>query len=72
MTDTGMVQNDTYFRFDSGQMIITPPAKDLMQRYRIDPHRLLEMHCSGDWGDQSDQDKKAWDKALKRLMCNKL
>jgi hypothetical protein len=65
MTDTGMVQNGTYFRFDSGQSIITPPAKDLMQRYSIDPHRLLERHCSGDWGDQSDQDKKAWDRALK-------
>jgi hypothetical protein len=66
MTDTGMARNDTYFRFDSGQLNITPSAKDLMQRHGIDTHRLLERHCSGDWGDQSDQDKKAWDKALRQ------
>ncbi len=65
MTDTGMAQNDTYFRFDSGQLIITPLAKNLMQRYSIDPQRLLERHCSGDWGDQSYEDMEAWDIALK-------
>lgn len=65
MTDTGIAQNGIYFRFDSGHSIITPPAKDLMRRYDIDPRRLLERHCSGDWGDQSDQDKKAWDRALR-------
>jgi hypothetical protein len=65
MTDTSIAQNGIYFRFDSGHSIITPPAKDLMRRYDIDPHRLLERHCSGDWGDQSDQDKKAWDRALR-------
>ncbi len=50
--------------FDSGQVIITPPAEKLMQRHGIDPRHLLERHCSGDWGDQSDEDKKAWDRAL--------
>jgi hypothetical protein len=35
-----------------------------MQRHGINPHHLLERHCSGDWGDQGDQDKKAWDRAL--------
>ena len=50
--------------FDSGQVIITPPAEKLMQRHGIDPQHLLERHCSGDWGDQSDEDKKAWDRAL--------
>ncbi len=51
-------------KFDGGHVIITPPAQKLMQRHGIDPHQLLERHCSGDWGDQSDEDKKAWDRAL--------
>jgi hypothetical protein len=51
-------------RFDGGRVIITPPAEKLMQRHGIDPQHLLERHCSGDWGDQSDEDKKAWDRAL--------
>ena len=51
-------------RFDGGHVIITPPAEKLMQRHGIDPHQLLERHCSGDWGDQSDEDTKAWDRAL--------
>jgi hypothetical protein len=59
--------NDTYLpslRPDDGHLIITPPAGDLMRGHSIDPHRLLERHRSGDWGDQSDGDKKAWDRAL--------
>jgi hypothetical protein len=51
-------------RFDGGRLIITAPAEKLMQRHGIDPHQLLQRHCSGDWGDQSDEDKKAWDRAL--------
>ena len=35
-----------------------------MQRHGIDPQHLLGRHFSGDWGDQSDEDKKAWDRAL--------
>ncbi|MBV9455770.1 MAG: hypothetical protein JOZ19_16905 [Rubrobacter sp.] len=51
-------------RFDSGHLIITPLAEKLMHRHGIDPQHLLERHCSGDWGDQTEEDKKAWDKAL--------
>jgi hypothetical protein len=51
-------------RFDGGHVIITPPSEKLMHRHGVDPHELLEKHCSGDWGDQSDEDKKAWDRAL--------
>ncbi len=51
-------------RFDGGHVVITPPAEKLMHRHDIDWHQLLERHCSGDWGDQSDADKKAWDRAL--------
>ena len=65
MTSSDMMQNGTYFRFDGGHSVITPPAQDLMQRHGIDPHHLLERHCGGDWGDQGDQDKKAWDRALR-------
>ncbi|MDP8974569.1 MAG: hypothetical protein M3N45_15725 [Actinomycetota bacterium] len=53
-------------RFDGGHVIITPPAEKLMQSYGIDPYQLLERHYSGDWGDQSDEDKKAWDRALEK------
>ncbi len=53
-------------RFDCGHVIITPPAEKLMHRHGIDPHQLLERHCSGDWGDQSAEDKKAWDRALEK------
>lgn len=51
-------------RFDAGHVIITPPADQLMQMHSVNPRRLLERHCSGDWGDQSSEDKKAWDRAL--------
>ncbi len=50
--------------FDNERVFITPPAEKLMQRHGIDSHQLLERHCNGDWGDQSDEDKKAWDRAL--------
>ncbi len=53
-------------RFDGGHVIITPPAEKLMHRHGIDPYQLFERHCSGDWGDQSDEDKKAWDRALEK------
>jgi hypothetical protein len=53
-------------RFDGGHVIITQPAEKLMQRHSIDPHQLLERHCSGDWGAQSDEDKRAWDRALEK------
>lgn len=60
----GFASKLSSLRFDCGQLIITPPAEKLMQRHGIDPHQLLERHCNGDWGDQSDEDKKAWDEAL--------
>ncbi len=44
-------------RFDSGHAIITPPAERVMRRHGIDPQQLLERHCSGDWGDQSDEEE---------------
>ena len=53
-------------RFDGGYLIISSPAKELLQRYGVDPYQLLERHCSGEWGEQSDEDKKAWDRALKK------
>ena len=53
-------------RFDGGHVIITPLAEKLMHRHDIDPCQLLERHYSGDWGDQSDEDKKAWDRALEK------
>lgn len=73
-----VVSNDVYLsarafasklcslKFDGGHVVITPPAEKLMQRHGIDPHELLERHCRGDWGDQSDEDKKAWDRALEK------
>lgn len=60
----GFASKLSSLRFHSGRVIITPPAEKLMQRHGIDPHQLLERHCNGDWGDQSDEDKKAWEKAL--------
>ena len=78
MTGNNILPNGTYLparelaskryslRFDGGHVIITPPAEKLMHRHGIDPHQLLERHYSGDWGDQSDEDKKAWDRALEK------
>ena len=51
---------------DNERVFITPTAETLMQRHGIDPHQLLERHCNGDWGDQSDEDKKAWDRAFEK------
>jgi hypothetical protein len=76
--DPEVVSNDAYLsvqefaskhlsrRFDGGCLLITPPAEKLMQRYSVDPYQLLERHCSGEWGEQSDEDKKAWDRALEK------
>jgi hypothetical protein len=78
MTTNGIVPNYIYLptqefaskvqsaRFDGGYLIISPPAKELLKRYGVDPYQLLERHCSGEWGQQSEEDKKAWDRALKK------
>jgi hypothetical protein len=76
--DPDVVSNDPYLpaqvfasklyslKFDGGSLIISPPAEKLMRQHGVDPYQLLKRHCSGDWGEQSDEDKKAWDRALEK------
>ena len=80
MTASGTVPNDVYpstqkeecasklrpDMFEGGCLIISPPAKELLQCHGVYPYQLLKRHCSGEWGQQSDEDKKAWDSALKK------
>ncbi|OQB74708.1 MAG: hypothetical protein BWX92_02935 [Deltaproteobacteria bacterium ADurb.Bin135] len=51
--------------FDLGQIIITDKADLVLQRHRMNGLELLDRHTVGDWGDISEADKQANDKALR-------
>ena len=51
--------------FDHGETVATPGALALLESLGISPSTLLDRHCSGDWGDLDDDDKKANDDALR-------
>lgn len=52
-------------RFQTGQLVMTRGVDDLVQSGRLDPTRYLRRHLKGDWGDLSDNDWQANDKALR-------
>lgn len=51
-------------RFELGQVVATPGALEALEKAGVSAHRLLYRHVTGDWGDLSDDDKHANDRAL--------
>jgi hypothetical protein len=51
--------------FELGQIVSTPGALALMNENEINGVKLLSRHCSGDWGDLSNFDKKENELSLK-------
>ena len=45
--------------FPLGDLVATPGALSLLERYRINPLLLLGRHLQGDWGNVSDDDRAA-------------
>jgi hypothetical protein len=38
-------------KFELGQLVATPGARDALSRNRTDEHQFVQRHQSGDWGD---------------------
>lgn len=51
-------------RFQTGQLLMTRDVNDLVERGRLNPAHCLLRHLKGDWGDISDHDWAANDRAL--------
>ena len=51
--------------FPLGDLVATPGALSLLERYRINPLSLLARHLQGDWGNVSDDDRAANDDAVR-------
>jgi hypothetical protein len=51
-------------QFPLGDVVATPSALTLLERYRINPLLLLGRHLQGDWGSVPDEDRAANDDAL--------
>lgn len=43
--------------FETGELVVTPGARELLQRVGIDAAELLERHTRGDWFDLSFEDQ---------------
>jgi hypothetical protein len=50
--------------FQLGQVVATPAALETLTAAGVDPLELLSRHDAGDWGDLSDEDRKANEVAL--------
>jgi hypothetical protein len=50
------------YKFPLGQLVATPGALDVITFEQV--HDLIERHRTGDWGDVSEQDWLANDRAL--------
>jgi hypothetical protein len=50
--------------FHLGDLVTTPGALSLLERYRINPLSLLARHLQGDWGSVPDEDRTANDDAV--------
>jgi hypothetical protein len=50
--------------FPLGDLVATPGALSLLERYRINPLLLLGRHLQGDWGSVPDGDRAANDDAV--------
>lgn len=53
-------------RFETGRLLATPGALDVLQRLQLDAVSLLIRHVSGNWGDVSPEDARANETAIKQ------
>lgn len=51
-------------RFPLGQVVATPGALALLERYGLSASTFLARHVRGDWGDVSPEDAAANDQAI--------
>jgi hypothetical protein len=51
--------------FTLGEIVITPEAQRLMTMLSINPASLLLRHVTGDWGDASDDQRRANEEAIR-------
>jgi hypothetical protein len=51
--------------FTLGEIVIRPRAALLMQNLRINPASLFLRHVTGDWGDVSNDQRRANDEAVR-------
>jgi|TARA_A100001518_G_C1217854_1_gene61085 hypothetical protein len=42
--------------FNTGRVVATPAALDLLEEAKVEPSALLSRHVSRDWGDVCDED----------------
>ncbi|WP_026223241.1 hypothetical protein [Methylosarcina fibrata] len=65
MTESSPPQATPVFaRFELGQLCYTPGAQAALERFKVNPFRLIGRHLSGDWGDVCAEDAKANEDAL--------
>ncbi len=57
--------NNSYKKFEMGQLVATPAALALLEETGTDYMLLLRRHMHGDWGNLGDEDKRANDTATK-------
>lgn len=55
---------ETSHRFELGDVYLTPGAVEALEEADVLGLRYLTRHAMGDWGDVSDDDKRANDRAL--------
>lgn len=51
--------------FELGAVVATTGAVAAMSEYGVNPHELLTMHVTGDWGCVCEQDARENDKSVK-------
>jgi hypothetical protein len=44
-------------KFETGAVVATPAAIDMLERENLDPIQFLSRHMTGDWGDIDEHDK---------------
>lgn len=52
-------------RFSMGHLVMTRGIANLIEQGRLDPTSYIARHLKGDWGDLSDHDWSANDRALR-------
>lgn len=52
-------------RFLLGQVVATPGALELLQRYGKSPAEYLSRHASGDWGDLDSHDRRENERSVR-------
>lgn len=54
-----MIKHNTDPLFETGQIVATPAAIEVMEQLQIVPSQLLDRHVSGDFGDIDEEDQES-------------